>query len=43
MMAVLHTKVVSDRTISLKNPLGDVLLPQIIIRQLSTAGQIRFG
>ena len=32
MMAVLHTKVVSDRTISLKNPLSDVLLPQIIIR-----------
>ena len=32
MMAVLHTKVVSDRTISLKNPLSDVLLPQTIIR-----------
>ena len=27
--AVLHTKLVSDRAISLKNPLSDVLLPDL--------------
>ena len=31
MMAVLHTKVDSDRTISLKNPLSDVLLPKLLL------------